>query len=396
MSRIFALVALAMFMVGCSSNSGPVLVAVDRAETDNSAFVVGDQPVVEESTQELLSPDLDVVTDSQPQEADAEDESGNDQSSNVPLVIFDTDIGPDVDDVLALAMLHGYQKQGLIEIAAVTISRDTTRGAQYADVVNTFYGRPDIPIGIYRGGTVKPFDDAGSFVSRAPSWTTDVGNQSIPDGYRLIRQILADNEGTNRKILIVQTGFAGNTSALVNNGGDDISPKSGIDLINGNNTLLVYAGGSLRGSRAEFNFENDISSARNLFAKWPGQIVLSPFEIGEQILYPYTSIQNDFNWVDRHPVREAYEHRDLSWHQDAPPYYNMRSWDLTAVMLAVEPSAGFFPTTNGVSISVNDNGTMSYQVGGGKHILVDRPNEYTDGQRQRIVNRMIELTRHQP
>ena len=32
--------------------------------------------------------------------------------------------------------------------------------------------------------------------------------------------------------------------------------------------------------------------------------------------------------------------------RDAPPFYNMRSWDLTSVMQALEPEAGFFFTSD--------------------------------------------------
>ena len=37
-------------------------------------------------------------------------------------VIFDTDIGNDVDDCLALAILHAFESRGEARIAAVTIA----------------------------------------------------------------------------------------------------------------------------------------------------------------------------------------------------------------------------------------------------------------------------------
>ncbi|MCG8601183.1 MAG: nucleoside hydrolase, partial [Verrucomicrobiales bacterium] len=63
-------------------------------------------------------------------------------------VIFDTDITGDVDDVLALAMLHSLADRGQCEILAVTISKENPLAAPFVDAVNTFYGRPDIPIGV--------------------------------------------------------------------------------------------------------------------------------------------------------------------------------------------------------------------------------------------------------
>jgi len=58
-------------------------------------------------------------------------------------IIFDTDMGNDVDDALALAMLHAFQSRHEINLLAVTVTKDNRGAAPYVDVVNTFYGRPD-------------------------------------------------------------------------------------------------------------------------------------------------------------------------------------------------------------------------------------------------------------
>lgn len=38
-------------------------------------------------------------------------------------VVFDTDMGNDIDDALALSMLHRFQKEGKAEIAAVLVNK---------------------------------------------------------------------------------------------------------------------------------------------------------------------------------------------------------------------------------------------------------------------------------
>ena len=43
--------------------------------------------------------------------------------AQTPL-IFDTDIGNDVDDVLALGMIHALESRGECELLAVTITKD--------------------------------------------------------------------------------------------------------------------------------------------------------------------------------------------------------------------------------------------------------------------------------
>ena len=67
-------------------------------------------------------------------------------------IIFDTDIGNDVDDVLALSVLHALQSRGECELLAVTITKPDELAGPFVDAVNTFYGRPAIPIGFTHSG----------------------------------------------------------------------------------------------------------------------------------------------------------------------------------------------------------------------------------------------------
>src|SRR5580765_6228446 len=67
-------------------------------------------------------------------------------------VIFDTDMGNDVDDALALAMLHALESRGECRLIGVTITKDNAWAAPYVDLVNTFYGRAHIPVGMVKSG----------------------------------------------------------------------------------------------------------------------------------------------------------------------------------------------------------------------------------------------------
>src|SRR5688572_27952688 len=67
-------------------------------------------------------------------------------------VIFDTDVWGDIDDALALAMLHTLHDRREVNLLAVTISTDDPWCAPYVDLVNTFYGHAQIPVGVVRDG----------------------------------------------------------------------------------------------------------------------------------------------------------------------------------------------------------------------------------------------------
>ena len=62
-------------------------------------------------------------------------------------LIFDTDIGNDVDDVLALGVIHSLQSRGHCELLAVTITKDNPKAAAFTDAVNTFPEAAIFPTG---------------------------------------------------------------------------------------------------------------------------------------------------------------------------------------------------------------------------------------------------------
>lgn len=71
---------------------------------------------------------------------------------SAPLpVIFDTDMDSDVDDVAALAKLHVMADRGEVELLGVMVSGHNEWSAPCIDAINTFYGRPDLPIGLVSG-----------------------------------------------------------------------------------------------------------------------------------------------------------------------------------------------------------------------------------------------------
>ena len=378
---IVASVALA---TACSRGPGPELLATTDDDTTRPTVVVVD----DDATAAAAAASS---TTAPPTTAPPTTEPPPPQ----PLVVYDTDMGPDIDDALALAMLHGYQQQGLIELAGVTVSRDSTVAARYVDALNTFYGRPDVPVGIDR---VDPpfYDDQLYYVSLVDRWPHDLAAAEVDDGYRVLRRVLADAAASGRRVLIVQTGFSGNLSHLLDSPGDEISPLNGVELVIAAGAELSIMAGSLTLDIVEFNIEKDVPTARNLFRKWPGPLTLAPFELGDSIHYPYTAVRDQLAWIDPHPVRQAYEFADLEWHVDAPPFYDMRSWDLTAVIQGVEPEAGYFLVSGPGTVTLDGTGRTSFQPGDGRHLVLDRAASYSEDQRRRILDRMIELVSHRP
>ena len=285
--------------------------------------------------------------------------------AQMPL-IFDTDIGNDVDDALALALLHALDSRGECRIVAVTITKDNPWAAPYIDLVDTYYRRPEIPIGVVKGSGVTPEDSA---MIRVPVEHAHKTTRDWPDAVGVLRDAL--NRQPDNSVTIVQVGFSTNLAHLV--GGDR-------DLVARKVKLLVMMAGNFVKADPEFNIKMDIPSAQKLVREWPTPIVASGFEIGNSMLFPASSIVRDF--PGDHPVADAYRN-----YKKFP--YDRPTWDITAALYAVRPNDGYFSLSEPGTIRVDDKGvTTLIPAADGKHRYL----KMNDLQRSRALEAMILLS----
>jgi inosine-uridine nucleoside N-ribohydrolase len=271
-------------------------------------------------------------------------------------VILDTDFASDVDDVGALAVLHALADLGEVEILAVMVSNGGDAPAHRAiDAINTYYGRPDIPIGVVKGAAPSfrsVYVDA--LASRYPN---DV--QDPPAAVDLYRQVLAGQPDDS--VTIVSVGYLTNLDALLSSPPDGRSASTGVELIAAKVRRWVAMGGHYPDSAAhpagaEFNFVHDAAATANTVATWPTSAVFSGFEVGEVVL---TGSGLQALTPPENPVREAY--RLFNGGQ------NHASWDLTAVLVAVRATAGLFEVCSGRNV-IGSGGANTWQFAiGGPH-----------------------------
>ncbi len=313
-------------------------------------------------------------------------------------LIFDTDIGNDVDDVLALGMIHALESRGECKLLAVTITKDNELAAAFTDAVNTFYGRGDVPIGVCRSGvTPEPgkfnplaeVKDGGSF--RYPHDL--VSGMEAPDAVKVLRAALAGAEdGT---VAIAQVGFSTNLANLLDSAPDDISPLSGSDLVRAKVKLLSIMAGAFTQipgrdgkpyDHKEYNIIKDIPSAQKLATSWPTPIVWSGFEIGIALPYPHVSIERDYRYAEHHPLAEAY----IAYN---PPPHDRPTWDLTSVLYAVRPDRDYFDLSAAGQVSVADDGLTTFsETSGGNHRYL----KLTESQKVRATATLVALSSQPP
>lgn len=279
--------------------------------------------------------------------------------------IFDTDIGNDVDDTMALAVIHALQNRNECELLAVTITKDNPYAAPMTAVLNTFYGRPDIPIAVVKNGPAK---EDGKYNRQVLELKDDAGKprysyklspvEQLPEAVAYLRKRLAAEP--DNSVVLVQVGFFTNLARLLETQGDDISPLSGKELIVKKVKFLSLMAAAWDGRR-EYNVIQDIPNAQKMIDNWPTEMIFSGWEIGNSIQYPPKSMRDDFNYVKYHPVKDAYHfYRGLD---NSQPTY-----DLTSVLYAVRPDRGYFDLSPKGTVKVLDNGTTTFEPSeNGKH-----------------------------
>lgn len=281
-------------------------------------------------------------------------------------LIFDTDLGNDVDDALAMGCIHALQSRGECELLAVTITKDHELAAAFADVINTFYGRGEIPIGVCRSDVTNGkgrFNGLAEIQDNGKDrFPHDLrSGKDAPDAVNLLRRTLASAE--DNSVVIAQVGFSTNLANLLDAPADDISPMTGRELVEKKvQKLSVMAGaftqikndkGQLYDHK-EYNVIKDIPAAQKLAKEWPTPILWSGYEIGIALRYPHESIEQDYGYVEHHPLAEAY----IAY---MPPPHDRPTWDLTCVLQLVRPDRDYFGLTPVGTVTVADDGLTTFE-----------------------------------
>jgi len=277
-------------------------------------------------------------------------------------IIFDTDFGPDYDDVGALAFLHAMADSGKAEILATVSCNQHELVGPSIDVLNTYFGRSELPMGAPKAmalnmGAWQHWPD--SLVAKYPHSVQSTAD--LPDAVEVYRKMLSSQPDTS--VTIVTVGFLTNLSDLLRSGPDSISPLSGIDLVSKKVKKLVSMAGRFPEGK-EFNVHMDSSASRFVYENWTTPIIFTGFEIGWEIRTGLRLIASD---LENNPVKDVFR---ISIPLAEEDKNGRMSWDETAVLIAVYGTQGFFSTVPG-TIKVNPDGSNEWIAGTkGKHSYV--------------------------
>lgn len=262
-------------------------------------------------------------------------------------VIFDTDIGNDVDDALALAMLYDYEASGRAQVLAVLLNNRHPASIAFTSVMNNYYGFGKFPVGVSADGISSKDGRYAVIVSdmKKPDGSFayprsfDAQNRPV-DAVKLARKVLSESE--DGSVIYISVGFSTNVVNLLSSQADEYSKLDGIALVAKKVKYFSVMAGQfatypdiprLRNMMPEYNIRFDPPAARAFFGKSPVPIVFSGFEIGEIVRFPKEAVLEKLS--AENPLAVAYKKYAVS--RKTGELYDTCAFDLTSVLYVFSP-----------------------------------------------------------
>ncbi len=277
----------------------------------------------------------------------------NERGDTVAKIIFDTDMGPDYDDVGAITVLHALAANNECEILACCASDSYPLIAPTIEVYNQYFGKPKIPIGV-------PSEDAPDYT--CPNhWNDSIvakylsvskTNNDYSSAVEVYRKTLAAQ--ADKSVTIVTVGFLSNLDLLLKSGPDKFSSLSGLNLIKKKVKILVTMAGEFPEGK-EFNVLKHPEASYNVFKNWPTPILFSGFEVGNEI---YTGRKLAENGSKDSPVAWAYRYNLDTFLGKKMEKRN--SWDQTAVLCAIRNPEKYFYVNGPGKFIIYEDGRNSW------------------------------------
>ena len=283
-------------------------------------------------------------------------------SAQPQKVIIDTDMGNDVDDIIALVMAYRGVRDGKMDLRMISAHKKSPTSAMFIDVCNCWYGYPEVAVSYNRKAVANSeYRDytISAMAARHEDWRRcGRYDDEYPDAVRAYRALLACAQ--DQTYVIVSLGFGTTLAALLDSPADDICSYDGKTLVRKKVKYLSIMAGSYGAQdsvkvngvrtdffdatkkRAEYNVVNDIPAMAKVFADWPTPIIQNPFELGKKVMFPYEAVKDADG-----PIALAYRS-----YRDQP--YDRPSWDILSVLYVMYPE--LFTLSDPVTISSDNKG----------------------------------------
>lgn len=255
-------------------------------------------------------------------------------------IIFDTDFDSDIDDMGALYMLHTLADQGKAEIVGTILSTTHFWSPFALDAINTYWGRPDIPI----GAPMIDGTNRGSVYTEpiARKFPNDLGqNKKLEEATILYRRLLASQPDSS--VTMVTVGHLTNIAKLLKSQPDDLSPLSGSDLIRKKVKWWV----AMLGEGMAWNMKWDPVASKTAINEFP---VPTVFTVEGQEVKTGKRTQT---LSDSNPIKTAFKLRKEHYGES-----ERSSWDQISTLFAVEGESDYFTLQRGTLMFTDEKGAV--------------------------------------
>ena len=203
-------------------------------------------------------------------------------------IIIDTDFGQWWDDVAALAAVHPRPTRAGSASWASCPTCATSGTPPALDALNTWYGRPNIPIGVTAGAAPVAQNYSQPIAERFPH------SGRPEDAVALYRRLLRGQP--DHSVTVLSIGALTTLAQLVRTDRALVARKVA--------RTVIMGGEYPRASVPEWNFGLDLPATRFVVANWPTPVVYDGFEIGGRV---FVGNHVCTSHPVRSPVRAAFD-----------------------------------------------------------------------------------------
>lgn len=257
-------------------------------------------------------------------------------------IILDTDIGPDCDDVGAIAVMYYLAKKHNTNVLGVVSCSSSEYATGCIDALNNFCGFPDVPVGTYdKPGLFENYIKYNKYIAENFSEAYKANALKAEKATNMYRRLLANSP--NSSVMLITIGTLNNIADLMRSAPDAISPYSGMDLIRNKVYCIVSMAGKYP-EGPEFNIMCKADDAKKVFEECPVPVIYSDFDLGYTIKTGYKGIP-EYRGVNN-PLYIAYK----LWSDGK---LENSSYDLTAVHFAFEGEGDHYSLSEPIKLTVN-------------------------------------------
>jgi len=242
------------------------------------------------------------------------------QDQQPKKIIYETNMCLAVDDVGGLAMIHALQNRGEAELLAVCLNEVHPSGVAAIDAINTWYGRGDILVGVFRGSFPDP--DTSAYLDDLTKFPHNLNDKSALNALKVYRKVLAKQP--DNSVTIISVGFMNNLDVLLKKEPALVAKKV--------KELVIM--GAHNGDDHNLGFHNTAKAAQNVLENWPSPLVFH--HLGGDVLTGLGLKETPAG----NPVREAYYKYLGSKFQELP------SHDQITVLYGVRGDCNYFSKTS--------------------------------------------------